>query len=178
MDFLRSLGPPGRSKGLRKVADGMNAAWGRFVAGEKRIEVETDGKSENNGGNANDKKVEWPVFRTPFRDDDHERPSEGHGRTGRRGWSWSSLWKQYSSSGDDDNVKAPEGTGRMIVFGEGNNERAGGSSPGTPAKEEVMDSVLLKACRFWWDRIELSEGMGKGREELETSYGTATRSKL
>ncbi|KAH7625109.1 Alpha/Beta hydrolase protein [Sordaria sp. MPI-SDFR-AT-0083] len=165
MDFLRSLGPPGRGKGLRKVADGMNAAWGRFASGEKRIEVETDGKD---GG----KKVEWPIFRTPFGGDDHDlkKTAEKMTETERRSWSLSSLWKQISSSSDgdddDDETKAPEGTGRMIVFGEGNNERAGGSSPGTPAKEEVLDGILLKACRFWWDRIELSEGLGKSREEL------------
>ncbi|KAK1782876.1 Alpha/Beta hydrolase protein [Copromyces sp. CBS 386.78] len=172
MDFLRSLGPSGRSKGLRKVADGMNAAWGRFVAGEKRIEVETDGKD---GG----EKVEWPVFRTPFGEDDHElkKTAEKMTETERRSWSLSSLWKQSSSSSDDDDTKAPEGTGRMIVFGEGNNERAGGSSPGTPVKEEVLDGILLKACRFWWDRIELSEGLGKSREELGRN-GKGARAKL
>lgn len=159
MDFLQSLGPPGRSRGLRKVADGMNAAWGRFVAGEK-VTVETDGKDDAH-------KIEWPLFRTPFSGVD----------ASEKRWSFSSLWQQ--SSNDDE--KIPEGTGRMIVFGEGNNERAGGSSPGTPAKEEVLNGILLKACRFWWDRIELSEGLGKSREELGRYYsseGKGTRAKL
>ncbi|KAJ4419530.1 hypothetical protein N0V85_000971 [Neurospora sp. IMI 360204] len=176
MDFLRSLGPAERSKGLRKVADGMNAAWGRFVVGEKVIEVETDGKEGESGT-----KVEWPLFRTPFGDDDLEL-DRGAGnktaerKTEKRRLLSSSLWKQ-SSSDDDDEMSPPEGTGRMIVFGEGNNERAGGSSPGTPAKEEVLDGILSKACRFWWDRIELSEGLGKSREEMGKA-GAAARAKL
>lgn len=171
MDFLRSLGPPGKSKGLRKVADGMNAAWGRFVAGEK-VTVETNGKD---GGD----KIEWPLFGTPFSGDDHDHDL-GHGQGGGGGGKakWASFGKQSRS---EDDEKVPEGTGRMIVFGEGNNERAGGSSPGTPAKEEVMNEILLKACRFWWDRIELSEGLGKSREKLGRFYsgeGKGAKAKL
>ncbi|KAL0470632.1 Alpha/Beta hydrolase protein [Neurospora intermedia] len=175
MDFFRSFGPPRRSKGLRKVADGMNAAWGRFINGEKVIEVETDGKKGSG------KRVVWPLFKTPFGDGDLELDRGGAGHktaernTERRWSSSSSLWK-HSSSGDDD-VKPPEGTGRMIVFGEGNNERAGASSPGTPAKEEVLNEILLKACRFWWDRIELSEGLGTRREEMGRS-GKGTKARL
>lgn len=54
--------------------------------------------------------------------------------------------------------------GRIIVFGEGNDERwteKRVKSAGTPVRLETLTDWDLERCRFWWDRAELSEGIGK-----------------
>ncbi|OIW27515.1 alpha/beta-hydrolase [Coniochaeta ligniaria NRRL 30616] len=56
------------------------------------------------------------------------------------------------------------GKGEIVVFGEGNDERwteKGGKSAGTPVGLEALTEWELERCRFWWDRVELSEGVGK-----------------
>ncbi|KAH7320897.1 Alpha/Beta hydrolase protein [Stachybotrys elegans] len=53
------------------------------------------------------------------------------------------------------------GDGTLLVFGEGNDEAAGGRNPGVPVRERRLTERELEQCRFWWDRMELSEGMGE-----------------
>ncbi|KAK4179937.1 Alpha/Beta hydrolase protein [Triangularia setosa] len=83
---------------------------------------------------ARGKRVEWPRFVSPFH---------------KEGW-----WKDM-------------GKGKVMVFGEGNNERdrdvsEGRREEGTPAKVESLSKLEREACRFWWGRVGLSQGLGKG----------------
>lgn len=55
------------------------------------------------------------------------------------------VWKAYD-------VKEP----KVMIFGEGNDERAGGDSLGVAAK--LNDDVWAKEeCDFWWEKVPLSE---------------------
>ncbi|KAK4166079.1 putative cholinesterase [Cladorrhinum sp. PSN259] len=81
--------------------------------------------------------VKWPQFESPFAKD-----SSGGGKyrdvLGRKG--------------------------KIMVFGEGNNERdklAKITGRGVPAKVEGLSELEVKACEFWWGRVWLSEGVGK-----------------
>jgi len=46
--------------------------------------------------------------------------------------------------------------GKLIVFGAGNDEYAGGQNKGT-AVQIMDDTWALEECRFWWARTELFE---------------------
>lgn len=53
--------------------------------------------------------------------------------------------------------------GQVMLFGAGNDERLGASgtsSEGTPAQVVRLTDDEVEQCRFWWERVELSEGMG------------------
>ncbi|KAH6640717.1 Alpha/Beta hydrolase protein [Chaetomium tenue] len=52
------------------------------------------------------------------------------------------------------------GEGKIMVFGEGNDEMGGGWRKGRPAKVVRMTELEREACRFWWERIGLSQGLG------------------
>lgn len=51
-----------------------------------------------------------------------------------------------------------------MLFGEGNDERCGDGgerNPGTPARVVRLSEHEVEQCRFWWERVELSEGIGR-----------------
>lgn len=91
------------------------------------------------GGDVNaarGRRVQWPRFESPMK---------------REGW-----WKDL-------------GKGRVMVFGEGNNERDRSVPPqerkqGYPVKVESLTRLEREACEFWWGRVGLSEGLGRGEE--------------
>ncbi|KAK4190156.1 putative cholinesterase [Podospora australis] len=65
--------------------------------------------------------------------------------------------------------------GKIMVFGEGNNERDRNikkeeRQKGTAAKVEVMSALEKEACRFWWERVWLSQGLGRhpDREKIKS----------
>lgn len=73
-------------------------------------------------------------------------------------------WPEFQSPlGDDSGSSAVPGAGagKLLVFGEGNDEAAGGRNQGTPVKARTLTERELEQCRFWWDRMELSQGMGE-----------------
>ncbi len=76
---------------------------------------------------------------------------------------WSRFVSPFGVSGKG---AAPAGSGRVMVFGEGNDEMGGGRSRGTPALSAELSELEKEACRFWWERVPLSEGLGK-RESTE-----------
>jgi acetylcholinesterase len=45
---------------------------------------------------------------------------------------------------------------KMVVFGEGNDERAGGGNKGS-AVSIADNSWALKECQYWWKRTKLFE---------------------
>ncbi len=53
------------------------------------------------------------------------------------------------------------GKGKMLVFGEGNDEDVDGSqkNQGVAVKERTLTDGEMERCRFWWERMGLSEGM-------------------
>ncbi|PTB73241.1 alpha/beta-hydrolase [Trichoderma longibrachiatum ATCC 18648] len=74
------------------------------------------------------------------------------------------AWPVFRSPlGDDGSATAHSGAkiGELLVFGEGNDEAAGGKNFGTPVKTRKLTDEELAQCRFWWDRMELSQGMGE-----------------
>lgn len=82
---------------------------------------------------------EWPAFETPFGKQEEGR-EEGEGTL--------------------------EGKGKLLVFGEGNNEACGGGEKGVAVRTRSLTRREREVCRFWWDRMELSQGMGvKGAVE-------------
>jgi len=133
----------GRLAGLTAISDVMHGAWARFIVSK----TGTPNPAPEGKG------VDWPVFQTPF---PPEQADE--------------VWKGVVKRGE----KPSPGTGRKLVFGEGNDERFvvaerhlgwfGASREkrhvGTPVKEEQLTDEEIAACRFWWGRVELSEGLG------------------
>ncbi|RFU80445.1 hypothetical protein TARUN_1769 [Trichoderma arundinaceum] len=74
------------------------------------------------------------------------------------------AWPTFQSpfEGDSSNYTfTGEGIGELLVFGEGNDEAAGGRNQGTPVKTRTLTDRELQQCRFWWDRMELSQGTGE-----------------
>lgn len=145
--------------GLVETSDAMHGAWVRFIAtgdpnpaSAPAPALGRNNNNNNNNNNFNEKQEEeeekkmpvWPRFSSPFVGDSELSP----GRLRRKG----------KSSGE------AEGCGRVMVFGSGNTERmgdAGGRDWGTPAKVVGLTDGEVEECGFWWERVELSEGMGR-----------------
>ncbi|KAB5582655.1 Alpha/Beta hydrolase protein [Coniochaeta sp. 2T2.1] len=78
----------------------------------------------------------------------------------------SSSWPAYVSPFTSADGKGSE-SGKIIVFGEGNDERGpkdiNGTvkSQGVPVGMESLTEKEMEMCRFWWERVELSEGVGR-----------------
>ena len=130
--------------GLVATADAMHGAFARFVV--------SPAGDLNAGSAADAKALEWPAFETPF-----ARDAVGSGALAERG------------DGDEEAPPpspppAPE-KGRVMVFGQGNDERRGKRSskkqPGVPAQVDSLSDTYLRACRFWWPRVDQSEGIGR-----------------
>ncbi|KAL1838782.1 hypothetical protein VTJ49DRAFT_2210 [Mycothermus thermophilus] len=75
-------------------------------------------------------------------------------------------WPRFVSPFSEDGAGGEKGTGKMLVFGEGNDERSGGKRTGTPVKVVEMTELEKDACRFWWERVPLSEGLGRRLESI------------
>ncbi|KAG6039730.1 hypothetical protein E4U19_003710 [Claviceps sp. Clav32 group G5] len=98
---------------------------------------------------------------------DHLRGYKGLGKTAREmtlRWSrfigsptgdLGDLWPQYGEG---------EGQQRLLVFGEGNDEGAGGKGEGRPVRMRMVSEEERRVCEFWWRIMGLSQGecvMGK-----------------
>ncbi|CAH0059352.1 unnamed protein product [Clonostachys solani] len=59
--------------------------------------------------------------------------------------------------GEDD---GDEAKGKLLVFGQGNDEVPGGGNAGVPVQTRTLTEREKEVCRFWWDRMELSQGDG------------------
>ncbi|KAM0261954.1 hypothetical protein ACHAQJ_001958 [Trichoderma viride] len=71
------------------------------------------------------------------------------------------AWPEFQSPLGDDGSLPGAGLGELLVFGDGNDEAAGGRNQGTPVKTRMLTERELEQCRFWWDRMELSQGAGE-----------------
>jgi hypothetical protein len=122
-------------QGLLHVADAMHGAFVNFVV-SKHGDPNPPGSDPSSSGHKPNGMVHWPRFQSPF--------AEGRGFT----------------------VGEGSGDGEIVVFGEGNNERmekgTGQTHAGTVAQVVRLADRQpdLERYRFWWDRVELSEGLG------------------
>lgn len=136
--------------GLVRTADAMHGAWTRFIATGDPNPAHIDGQASNEGRGPSSSPAHPSSASTPF-------------------------WPRFNSPLVGDTVLAPgrlrrkgrhegEDCGRIMMFGLGNDERmgdAGRRTPGVPATVVRMTEAEVEKCRFWWERVELSEGMGR-----------------
>lgn len=133
------MGAIGRFPGLLRTADAMHGAWTRFIATGDPNPAHIDKASKTSSSAST---PFWPRFNSPLVGDTAAAP----GRLRRKG----------RSAGED--------CGRVMMFGLGNDERMGGAgrgTPGVPATVVRMTEGEVEKCRFWWERVELSEGTGR-----------------
>ncbi|KAL8343972.1 hypothetical protein RB601_004478 [Gaeumannomyces tritici] len=138
-----------RLPGVVATSAAMHAAYVRFA-------VSADGDPNHDGGTASTSNSSnsssscsstaakvaaagslprWPAFESPFRGGTAAAPALARDGGGERG--------------------------RLVVFGDGNEERLGGKgSSGTVARVAALSERELELCRFWWERVELSQGAG------------------
>lgn len=131
--------------GLVWTADVMHGAWVRFIAtGDPNPAAATAAAAAATTTSAADKQW-WPRFRSPFVGDT-EALSPGR-----------LLRRRGHADGE-------RGSSRVMMFGRGNDERmgdAGRRDRGEPAVVVGLGEGEVEECRYWWERVELSEGMGR-----------------
>ena len=66
------------------------------------------------------------------------------------------LWPAFETP-----FGAGGGKGELLIFAEGNDEACGGKERGVPVRTRRLTEREMAVCRFWWDRMELSQGMGE-----------------
>ncbi|KAJ7127069.1 carboxylesterase [Mycena epipterygia] len=82
-------------------------------------------------------------------------------------WSLHAYWTSFITTGNPNSIRGRAAgraewarydtkDPRVMVFGEGNDERAGGNGVGTAAKMQG-DEWSRKECDFWWTKTRLSE---------------------
>ncbi|KAH6663631.1 phenmedipham hydrolase [Verticillium dahliae] len=78
--------------------------------------------------------------------------------------SWSRFMPPFDGDRQASAVKDFDlAVGRILVFGGGNDERAGGANPGTVARMRPLTAREIRQCRFWWQRAHLGQGTGEAR---------------
>lgn len=132
------MGAIGRFPGLVRTSAAMHRAWVRFVvAGDPNASLASASSSSQEEENEG---VYWPRFSSPFIGDTDAAPAQLRRKAA------SGVW------------------GQVMMFGEGNDERCGeggGKSPGIPARAVGLSDHEVEQCRYWWERVELSQGMGR-----------------
>ncbi|KAH8178226.1 carboxylesterase family protein [Sarocladium implicatum] len=53
--------------------------------------------------------------------------------------------------------------GELLVFGKENAEMAGEKNEGVAVRKRTLTHREKEVCKFWWDRMELSQGVGERR---------------
>ncbi|KAF4123750.1 Carboxylesterase family [Geosmithia morbida] len=82
---------------------------------------------------------------------------DGDGTVGR-----DDVWPTFKTPfAEDGRDGGDETAGLLLVFGQGNDEARGGTSPGVPVRTRRMTGREMDVCRFWWDNMPLSQGMGR-----------------
>lgn len=72
-----------------------------------------------------------------------------------------SFWPPFDSPSA---AKGAATAGQVLVFGWGNDERLGPAGSGSRGIAAIVQSLSrreLELCRFCWDRVELSQGLGQ-----------------
>lgn len=135
--------------GTHDIADAMHGAWVNFIVSGDPNPVRTPTVPHGAGKVAasSTTATQWAPFESPF--------ARRRRRNGDKG---------------DDDGDLPGG-GRVMVFGEGNNEREAGEprgrKRGIAAAASALSAEDMERCRFWWDRVELSQGAGRPQKSLD-----------
>lgn len=136
-----------RLPGIVAASAAMHAAYVRFVMSSDG-DPNSDGEARGSGTAAKAAGLlrHWPAFESPFSGGTVAAP-------------------ELVRAADGDGER-----GRLVVFGEGNEERMprgpgggsgeSGSRRGTAARVVALSERELDLCRFWWERVELSQGAG------------------
>ncbi|KAL2755121.1 hypothetical protein ACRALDRAFT_1082664 [Sodiomyces alcalophilus JCM 7366] len=126
--------------GLIPVSERMHGFFSRFVASRQGDPNHVDvGTNDKNGDGRGDTGA---ALAPP------SQQQEGYDDP---------AWPQFVSPFDADG--GPD-AGKILVFGEGNDERAGGESEGVVARVRTLTKREIAQCRFWWERMPLSQGSG------------------
>ncbi|KAI1497391.1 Alpha/Beta hydrolase protein [Biscogniauxia marginata] len=75
------------------------------------------------------------------------------------------AWPKFVSPFTSGTAATSAGAGNITLFGEGNDERMGvrgRQNRGIAAQVTSLSDRVKEECRFWWDRVLLSEGYGNG----------------
>lgn len=132
------MGAIGRYPGLVQTSVAMHGAWVRFVV-TGNPNAPSSSSSKGRLGKQ-EGEVYWPRFSSPFIGDTDAAPGQLRRKAGGAA------------------------LGQVMMFGEGNNERCregGDKNPGTAAKVVSLNEHEEEQCRYWWERIELSQGLGR-----------------
>ncbi|KAK4140869.1 Alpha/Beta hydrolase protein [Dichotomopilus funicola] len=120
--------------GMRELMAAVHGRWSRFAAsGESNPDDYTTGTYVN-----------------PYGEAEEEKEGEGRDRV---------PWPRFISPFDDWDDRPA--VGKIMVFGEGNDVMGGGTHMGLAAQVVDLTELEKAACRFWWARIRLSEGLGE-----------------
>jgi carboxylesterase type B len=145
----------GYMPGLVAVSDAMHRYWTSFST------------SPDGSPNAHRPDVSWPEFVSPF-------PAIFEGglqAAGQRGVGEEKEREKKETKG------RAAGAGQILVFGDGNDERmwagtglmAARANRGTPARVRSLTDAEIEQCLFWWDRVELSQGLGRRLSGIASS---------
>ncbi|KAI0401400.1 alpha/beta-hydrolase [Xylaria palmicola] len=92
---------------------------------------------------------------------------------------WPRYTSPFAATADADSDS--DSAGRLLLFGEGNDEQlgAGGSrSPGTPVQSITLTARERAECRYWWSRVVLSEGYANGSTSFVPDNKAVIKAKL
>lgn len=155
----------GAFPGLVRTADAMHGAWTRFIATGDPNPPHIEGGGGAGQGGAGLQQQQQQQQRGSASPLPPASPSAAG----------TPFWPRFSSPLVGDTAGAPgrlrrragagaEGCGRVMMFGLGNDERmgdAGRRTPGWPATVVKLTEGEVERCKFWWERVDLSEGMGR-----------------
>ncbi|CAJ2511469.1 Uu.00g070940.m01.CDS01 [Anthostomella pinea] len=101
-------------------------------------------------------------------------PSPARSSDDKTKLSWPKFVSPFTTSASGD-------AGKVALFGSGNDERMGArgrQSQGVPAQLVALTEREKEECRFWWDRVVLSEGYANGTATVTLSDGKVVKANL
>ncbi|KAI0124602.1 alpha/beta-hydrolase [Hypoxylon sp. NC0597] len=111
-------------------------------------------------------------------------PKPGSNNTNTTNFSWPKFVSPFVNNSGTTTVDQANATKVVALFGQGNDERMGvrgRQNKGIAAQNGNLTERVLEECRFWFDRVLLSEGWGNGStstgasETTKTNAGTRAR---
>ncbi|ROW03767.1 hypothetical protein VMCG_05495 [Cytospora schulzeri] len=172
----------GAFPGLVRTADAMHGAWTRFIAtGDPNPpHIDTAAAGAEAEAEAGENKEEEQQQQRQQQQQQQQQQEDSASPYPPSSSSPSStgdtmpFWPRFSSPFVGDTATSPgrlrrkagpgaEASGRVMMFGLGNDERMGGAgrrTPGWPATVVRLTEGEVERCRFWWERVELKGNGG------------------
>ncbi|KAK7746890.1 hypothetical protein SLS53_002078 [Cytospora paraplurivora] len=186
---MAAIGP---HPGLVRIADAMHGAWARFVATGDPNPAHIDDGVQRAATAITTTTTTTPTTPTPTPTTPTTTTTTTPTPATPTSTTTTSMpfWPRFTSPLVGDTETSPgrylrrrdgdgaEASGRVMMFGLGNDERLGGAgrgTPGLPATVVRLTDGEVERCRFWWERVELSEGMGR---RLSGGGGGAVKARL